>query len=615
MCGIMGYWSLGDNRPEQGWINASIGQLAHRGPDHEGIWFNSAHEVGLGHRRLSIIDVSEDGNQPMLSGDSQLSLVFNGHIYNYVELRDELKEKGHRFKSDSDTEVLLRAYEQWGKGCLKRLYGFFAFAIWDQKKQTLFLARDRLGEKPLYYSLEGETFKFASEPKPLPKGNLDATSLADFVIYGFVPSPKTMWGNIAKLPPATSMEVVKTTTGLKVRQEVYWRPSLDSGRFRNENEIIEGLAHYCEEAAKRTTRSDVPLGCLLSGGVDSSGVVAFLAKRSSSPIRTFAVGFGSADGDELPWAKKVANRYDTEHRELICDAGHVENSFGRMSKVYSEPFDDGSQVPCNQVFEETAKHCKVVLTGDGADEIFCGYPRFTNLKKLTTFRDLCPRFMWGKTVELLHRRSKPGTILESQLYRIFASDEELLCDLSAAAIRPRDLRDVFSLDLAGYDPRSHIANRLSEVKELPLLTQMRYLDVTFKLPEQMMFKVDRASMAAPIESRAFFLYLPLLEFSLSLSTRNLIRNGGKYYLKKMLEDYVPHDNLYRPKRGFGLTKVRPSSWLSSEMELELKNNLQVNYGKALGETNSMRAQRLYFGARSLYEWYDGAQHGGFSKTV
>lgn len=604
MCGILGYWTLGAIRPELGWLNTNIGQLAHRGPDHEGLWNNPSKEVGLGHRRLSIIDVSDDGNQPMLSGESQLSLVFNGHIYNYIELRDELRQKGHRFRSDSDTEVLLKAYEEWDRECLKKLYGFFAFAIWDERKQSLFLARDRQGEKPLYYTLDGGTFRFASEPKALPKGNLDGTSLADFVVYGFVPSPKTMWGNISKLPPATSMEINKGDNGLRVQQEVYWRPVLDSGRFGSEKEIIDGLAHYCEAAAKQTTRSDVPLGCLLSGGVDSSGVVAFLAKRSASPIRTFSVGFGSPKGDELPWAQKVATRYNTEHHELICDSGQIENSFARMSEVYDEPFDDGSQVPCNQVFAETAKHCKVVLTGDGADEIFCGYSRFTNLKKLTDFRDLLPKFLWGKAVKLLHRYSRPGSVLESQLYRVLANDEELLCDLSAAAIRPRELRDIIKLDLADYDPRHHIVNRLSDVRDLPLLSQMRYLDVTFKLPEQMMFKVDRASMAASIESRAFFLYLPLLEFSLSLSTRKLIRNGGKYYLKKMLEAYVPHDNLYRPKRGFGLRQVQPSSWLSAKMEHTLKDKLLVDYGSVLSKTNSMRVQRLYFGARSLYEWHE-----------
>ena len=221
-------------------------------------------------------------------------------------------------------------------------------------------------------------------------------------------------------------------------------------------------------------------------------------------------------------------------------------------------------------------------------------------------RNLLPEMVWGQMAGKLHPFSKPGTILESQLYRIAAGDDELMCDLSAAAIRPRDVMAIIDRDLADYDPREHITKRLDPIRDLPLLTQMRYLDVTFKLPEQMMFKVDRASMASSIESRAFFLYLPLLEFALSLPTHKLVRNGGKYYLKKMLEAYIPYDNLYRPKRGFDIKQVKPETWFSTEMNRELKNHLKIDYHAALKGMNAMRAKRLYFGARSLYEWHERA---------
>ncbi|MGR8934302.1 MAG: asparagine synthase (glutamine-hydrolyzing) [Gammaproteobacteria bacterium] len=602
MCGLLGYFSRSPADEDFEWMVRNIGLLSHRGPDSEGIWQRQGGDVGLAHRRLAVIDVSDQGMQPMATPDESVILVFNGNIYNYLELRAELQAAGAVFRSNCDTEVLLHAYCRWGDAFVHRLFGFFAFAIWDERKRRLLLGRDRLGEKPLYYSCASERIMFASEPVALPKGEIERTAFADFLVYGFVPAPKTMWSNVYKLEPAHLLAVNIGSEGLRTRCWRYWQPAIGGTRLGTESEMLDGLDCYCREAAERTTRSDVPLGGLLSGGVDSSGVVALISKVSGRRMHTYTVGFGSPDHDELPWARQVAERYRTIHREIECASDEAEAQFSRLARIYGEPFDDTSQLACVCVFQAAARYCKVILTGDGADELFCGYTKYTRLKRLLMLRGAFPDGLWRRFLGLLHSRHRSGTIAENQLYRAIASNRELMCELSAIAVRPREVKDFLTPDLRDYDPRCHIEKRLRDVENLAPLDQLRYLDVVFKLPEQMLFKVDRASMAASVEARAFYLYHPLVEFALSLPSELLVQHDGKYLLKRLLERYVPKDNLYRKKHGFGLRQTRHEDWLDDSMRRYLLDAAGIDYGPVLIRGNSIRAKRLYFGARSLYEW-------------
>jgi asparagine synthase (glutamine-hydrolysing) len=583
-------------------MRCNIGALAHRGPDAEGIWRTPALEVGLAHRRLAIIDISDQGKQPMSSPEGDTVLVFNGNIYNYIELREELQTLGVTFRSTSDTEVLLQAYRAWGEHFVQRLFGFFAFAIWDERERRLLIGRDRLGEKPLYYTCDSQSVVFSSEPQALPKTGIDRTSFADFLVYGFVPSPKTLWSNIHKLEPAHLLRVDMGSDRLTTRCWRYWQPRIGWTDLRTDGQMLEGLDHYCREAAEKTTRSDVSLGCLLNGDADSSGMVGLVAKASPRPVHTYAVGFESSDRDDLFWARKVADHYHTIHREIECRLDDPEMFFPRMNRIYGEPFDDTSQVACVSAFKAVAHYSKAILTSDGADELFCGYAKYPRIKRMLLLRSAFPQWLWRGVLGSIHYCLKPGSALEIRLYQAIASNRELMCELSASGVRPCELRDLLTPDLADYDPRIHIENRLRDAEKLAPLDQLRYLDVAFKLAEQMLFKVDHASMAASVEARAFYLYHPLVEFVLSLPADRLIHKDGKNLFKRYLESHVPKENPYRTKRGFGLERAQHGSWLDPAMQNHLHEMMGVSYGRTLAHGDPESVKRLRFGARSLHEW-------------
>ncbi len=610
MSGLLGYIALSKRQEHHDWMRSNIGALAHRGPDAEGIWHTPGLGVGLAHRRLAVTDISEQGKQPMTSPDGDAVLVFNGSVYNCIELREELQKLGVTFRSESDAEVLLQAYRVWGEQFVQRLFGFFAFAIWNERERRLLIGRDRLGEKPLYYTCDSQSVMFASEPQVLPKAGIEPTAFADFLVYGFVPSPKTLWSNIHKLEPAHLLSVEMGSDRLTTRCDRYWQPRIGQTDLKTDEQMLEGLDHYCREAAERTTRSDVSLGCLLSGGIEASGMVGVIAKASSRPVHTYAPDFGLPGQDELSRARKTADHYQTIHREIECRLDAPETFFPRMSRIYGEPFDDPSQVACAGVFKAAAHYSKVVLVGDGADELFCGHSKYSRTKRMLLLRSAFPQWLWQRVLGNLHSRLKPGGLVESQLYLALASNRELLCELSALGVRPREIRDLLTPDLAYYDPRIHIGNRLRDVEGLAPLDQLRYLDLVFKLPEQTLFKVDRASMAASVEARAFYLYHPLVEFALSLPTDRLIQQGDKSLFRRYLERYVPEENLDRIESGFGLERAKPKTWLDPSMQHYLRERAGISYEAVLPRGNSERAKRLYFGARSLYEWLDSQKAGG-----
>lgn len=590
-------------------MRSNIGTLAHRGPDGEGIWHTPSLGVGLAHRRLAVIDISEQGKQPMSSPEGDAVLAFNGNIYNCIELREELQTLGVTFRGMSDSEVLFQAYRVWGEQFVQRLFGFFAFAIWNERERRLLIGRDRLGEKPLYYSCDSQSMMFASEPQVLPKAGIDSTAFADFLVYGFVPSPKTLWSNIRKLEPAHLLSVDMGSDRLTTRCDRYWQPHIGQTDLRTDGQMLEGLDHYCREAAERTTRSDVSLGCLLSGGAEASAMVGVIAKASPRPVHTYAADFGLSGKNELSGARKIADRYQTIHQEIECRLDDPETFFPRMNRIYGEPFDDPSQVACAGIFKAAAHYSKVILIGDGADELFCGHSKYSRTQRMLLLRSAFPQWLWQRVLGSLHSRLKPGGLVESQLYLAIASNRELLCELSAMAVRPREIRDLLTPDLADYDPRIHIGNRLRDVEGLTPLDQLRYLDMVFKLPEQVLFKVDRAAMAASVEARAFYLYHPLVEFALSLPTDRLIQQGDKSLFKRYLERYVPEENLGRTKPGFGLERVKHKAWLDPSMQNYLRERAGISYEAVLARGNSERAKRLHFGARSLYEWLDSQKAG------
>lgn len=587
-------------------MRRNIGALAHRGPDGEGIWHAPGLGVGLAHRRLAVIDLSEQGKQPMSSPEGDAVLAFNGSIYNYLELREELQKLGATFRSASDAEVLLQAYRTWGEQFVQRLFGFFAFAIWNERERRLLIGRDRLGEKPLYYTSDSQSLMFASEPQVLPKAGIDPTAIADFLVYGFVPSPKTMWSNIRKLEPAHLLSVDMGSDRLTIRCDRYWQPRIGQTDLKTDGQMLDGLDHYCREAAERTTRSDVSVGCLLNGGAEASGMLGLVAKASSRPVHTYAADFGSFGKNELSWARKIADSYQAIHQEIDCRLDAPETFFPRLNRIYGEPFGDPSQVVCASIFKAVAHYSKVVLVGDGADELFCGHSKYSRTKRMLLLRSAFPQWLWQGVLGSLHSSLKPGSWPENQLYLAIASNRELLCELSAMAVRPRDIRDLLTLDLADYDPRIHIDNRLRDVEGLAPLDQLRYLDLVFKLPEQTLFKVDRASMAASVEARVFYLYHPLVEFALSLPTAKLIQQGDKSLFKRYVE---LEESPARSKRGLTLERGKHKAWLDPSMQKYLRERAGISYQPVLARGNSERVKCLYFGARSLYEWLDSQKAG------
>jgi len=609
MSGLLGYITLSKRQEHHDWMRSNIGALAHRGPDAEGIWHTPGLGVGLAHRSLAVTDIAEQGKQPMSSPDGDAVLAFNGHIYNCIELREELQKLGVTFRGMSDSEVLLQAYRVWGEQFVQRLFGFFAFAIWNERERRLLIGRDRLGEKPLYYICDPQSVMFASEPQVLPKAGIDPTAFADFLVYGFVPSPKTLWSNIHKLEPARLLSVEMGSDLLTTRCDRYWQPRIGQTDLQTDGQMLEGLDHYCRKAAERTTRSDVSVGCLLSGGVEASGMVGLIAKVSPRPVHTYAADFGSSGKNELFWARKIAEHYQTIHQEIESRLDAPESFFPRMSRIYGEPFGDISQVASAGIFKAAAHYSKVILVGDGADELFCGHSKYSRTQRMLLLRSAFPQWLWRRVLGSLHSRLKPGGAVESQLYLALASNRELLCELSAMAVRPREIRDLLTPDLADYDPRIHIGNRLCDAEGLAPLDQLRYLDLVFKLPEQTLFKLDRASMAASVEARAFYLYHPLVEFALSLPTDKLIQQGDKSLFKRYLGRYVPEEKPARTERGFGLDRVKYKAWLDPAMQNYLRERAGISYGPVLARSHSERAKRLYFGARSLYEWLDSQKAG------
>ena len=591
MCGIAGLF--GQLRPElSSTVERMVASIRYRGPDDSGVWCDERVGIGLGHARLSILDLSPEGHQPMVSASGRYVIVFNGEIYNHLELRRGLGNSPHLqpltqrepgakpWRGHSDTETLLASIEVWGiEATLKKSVGMFAIALWDRAERVLTLARDRMGEKPLYYGWQGDTFLFGSEltalkAHPAFQGEIDRGSLALMLRHNYIPAPYSIYKGIRKLPPGTYLNLLM---GKREGQPVhYWsvREVAERGQERpfagDETEAIKTLEAHLLESIGLQMIADVPLGAFLSGGVDSSTVVALMQAHSSRPVKTFTIGFHEEGYDEAPHAKSVARHLGTEHTELYVMPKEAMNVIPHLPALYNEPFSDSSQIPTFLISELARRHVTVSLSGDGGDELFGGYNRYfwaTHIWRrvgwapqpmraaLAGVLTALPPSAWNSVFRGLARflpvgwrYGNPGDKLH-KLAEILAvrTPEDIYLDLVSHWKQPGEVvRGIHEPPTVLTDPAQWV--------DLPDFEQrMMYLDQMTYLPGDILTKVDRAAMGVSLETRVPLLDHRLVEFAWSLPLSMKIRQGeGKWLLRQVLYRHVPKALIERPKMGFGV---------------------------------------------------------------
>lgn len=571
MCGILGLVEQKEFDLEQ--FRGALNSLAHRGPDDFGTEFWADHKVGLGHRRLSIIDLSRAGRNPMPNEDHTVWIIFNGEIYNYRELRQHLESCGHRFQSNTDTEVIIHAYEEWGDAHVQRLRGMFAYAIYDRRKVAdkqnsdsqgefrLLLVRDRLGIKPLFYYWHHKILVFASEIKailacPGINRTVDHSALFDYLTYRYIPAPKTAYQFIRKLEAGHYL----VFDGGLLSPQHYWDiSSQESNQIIDFREAVQIVRETLTEAVALHMSSDVPLGVFLSGGLDSSAITAFMSHATSDVVRTFSIGFDVAEHSELDYARAIAHHYQTEHQERIVTSEGVEPALVRILKLYDEPFADSSAIPTYQVSALARERVKVALAGDGGDEIFAGYNWYTTWLQLRCL-DAIPL---GKQLFSFLGSIWPEKQRGKQYIQSLAQPEfEQYCNLMEI-FTPEQKRKTIVQEWANefkdYDDYWYFRKYWRE--DLDPLRRLQYLDLKTFLPELILTKVDRASMAVALEVRPPMLDHLLVELLFSLPTRLVAPDGQKkYLLKEIVRDLLPAGHVERPKKGFSSPLKQ---WLNS----------------------------------------------------
>jgi asparagine synthase (glutamine-hydrolysing) len=584
MCGIAGMIDRRVATPEESLQQvgrAMSDTMLHRGPDAGGVWADPAGGVVLAHRRLSIIDLSPGGAQPMASASGRYVISYNGEVFNFLELRRELEQQGVKFRGGSDTEVIIEGAARWGLAAtVKRLIGMFAFALWDRETRTISLVRDRLGIKPVYYLASDALFAFGSELKafracPGWNATLDRDALAAYMRVGYVPQPYSIYREIRKLPPGT---ILTLEPGKTPSLEAFWdarRVAVDGyAKWRkapDERAAIDGLDTLLRDAVKRRMIADVPLGAFLSGGIDSSTVVALMQAESNRPVRTFSIGFHEQGYDEAAYAKSVAQHLGTNHTELYVEPGHAFDVIPKLPEWYDEPFADSSQIPTFLVSEMTRRHVTVALSGDGGDELFTGYNRYfwaeTLWKRFSSIplplrhviaaglRSLPPA-MWNSLFSLVPERVRPPQPGD-KLHKLAS----MLGHDGPQAIYKRliTLCEPDQLIVSGHEPKGVIADE-SVARDLPdFPAWMQFVDTVTYLPDDILTKVDRATMAVSLEGRVPLLDHRVVEYAWTLPLSLKIRDGkGKWALRQVLKRYVPDKLIDRPKQGFG---VPIDSWL------------------------------------------------------
>jgi asparagine synthase (glutamine-hydrolysing) len=564
MCGIVGMFDTRGRRPIDRDLLARMNNvLAHRGPDDSGL--HIAPGIGLGHRRLSIIDLSPLGHQPLFNEDDSVCVTFNGEIYNYLELFERLKALGHGFRSRCDTEVLVHAWEEWKEDCVQRFNGMFAFAIWDEPNETLFLARDRFGEKPLYYTLlDNGQFLFGSELKALllhpgVKRELDPCAVADYFSYGYIPDPRTIYRNIYKLAPAHTLTLRRGAPLPAQRQ--YWDVAFHTGEPRDEAALCEELVERVKRAVGMRTMADVPLGAFLSGGVDSSTVVAMMSQLSTTPVNTCSIAFDDRSFDESEYAAAVAQRCHTNHFSRLVAVDDFD-LLDRLAGFYDEPFADSSALPTYRVCTLARERVTVALSGDGGDEVFAGYRRYYWHEKEQGIRSLVPLPL-RRTVFGALGAGYPKFDWAPRVLRAKATLQNLARDTAEAYFNticavPEPVRSrLFSPEqrrlLQGYHSIDILRAHIDRAQTDDTLAQIQYADMKTYLPGDILTKVDRASMATALEVRVPLLDHELVQWAATIPSSLKLRGAeGKYVLKKAMEPYLSPEILYRPKMGFAV---------------------------------------------------------------
>lgn len=576
MCGISGklYFNK-DKSVSREEIEKMSKAVSHRGPDDEGIFIDK--NIGLGHRRLSIIDLSPAGHQPMSDNEGKIWIVFNGEIYNFLELRQGLEKSGIKFKSKSDTEVIINLYKKYGVNCLKYLRGMFAFAIWDSEKRQLFLARDRVGKKPLKYYLDNGVFIFASELKAIltnleVKKEIDYDAIDEYLTYQYVPHPKTGFKNIWKLEPAHFLVIKENGQVVKQR---YWQLDYSQKLNLTEAEWENTILVKLKESVGLRLISDVPLGAHLSGGIDSSLVVALMAQQTKEPVKTFSIGFKESDYNELPYARLVAQRYKTDHQEFIVEPNAIE-LLPKLVRQYEEPYADSSALPTWYLSEVTRKHVTVALNGDGGDENFAGYQRYNAMQLFNTLKMIPFKNLLKKISQTAYRLTKAKIFRQG--YRLLDSYAPNPVDFYLNIIdyfgqKEKNLiyTEELKQKMAGSRWQTFIKEIFDETKNLDWLDKALYFDINAGLPDDLLTKIDIASMAHGLEIRSPFLDHEFMELTAKMPSNLKMRgHNKKYLLKKIAYKLIPKECIEKTKWGFS---VPLEYWFRGKLKNYLREEL------------------------------------------
>jgi asparagine synthase (glutamine-hydrolysing) len=593
VCGVSGFIDAGRRLRSEEMEDISgrmAVAIAHRGPDDFGTWMDEPTRVVFGHRRLAILDLSSEGHQPMVSSCGRYVLSSNNEIYNFRELRRALEREGRRFRGHSDTEVMVEAFSAWGLVRALTLFnGMFAFSLFDRTEKKLYLARDRMGEKPMYYGWAGPTFLFGSELKALRvhpdfSGRIDVGALALFLRHSHVPGPLSIYEGMRKLPPATYLEVDPRAIGTVGEPFAYWSLRDAIGHDAREasipsEEAANALDELLGDAVQLRMEADVPLGAFLSGGVDSSTVVALMQAHSPRPVRTFTIGFRETQFDEAVHAKAVADHLGTDHTELYVTPQDAVDVIPKLPHIYGEPFSDSSQIPTFLLAELTRRHVTVSLSGDGGDELFAGYPRYEVADQVWRTVSRVPHPLKGPAAHVLRslttdkwaRRSTSMTpILPRRLRRNPTRRLTMLADFLAAedpeAIHHglvSNWHDPAKVVLGASEPVTTLTDRDRWVDAPTLRERFMYLDAITYLPDDILVKVDRATMAVSLESRMPLLDHRVVEFLWRFPLNVRVRDGEKkWLLRRVLYRYVPKEMIERPKMGFN---VPVDAWLRGQL--------------------------------------------------
>ncbi len=575
MCGIVGKLNFDGKGVSNELIQNMTNSISYRGPDDYGIWNDNY--IALGHRRLSIIDLSKDAHQPMVSDDGNLIIVYNGEIYNFKDLRYRLINKGYTFRSSSDTEVLLYLYKEYGKDCLSYLRGMFAFAIWDSKNKTLFLARDRFGKKPLKYYIDDKSIIFASELKAILKDTqvkkeVDYNSINHYLTFHYMPSPYTGFRGIYKLPHSHYLIVKKG----KLSIHKYWDIDYSKKTILSSCDLKHEIINRLKESVNLRMISDVPLGAFLSGGIDSSIVVALMSQISTNPVKTFSIGFEEADYSELSYAKMIAKRYNTDHHEFIVKADM--SILPKLVWHYEEPYGDPSALPTYYLAKMTRDYVTVALNGDGGDENFAGYKRYQWIKTAYYLMKLpitirktivygLKAIQLGYNNNILKRISELINNIDNSLIRNYFNTILYISDNQKNKAYTRYFKEL----LKGDNSFNIFTNLLNDNSFTDPLDLPLYIDFRTYVPDDLMVKVDISSMAHSLESRSPLLDHLFVEFAAGIRMKNkLTVFETKSIFKKALKDYLPSDILYRKKMGFG---IPIDKWFRTELKGFLMDNI------------------------------------------